>query len=300
MSRLTKYRSYVLPVAILLGFLFHDYCVRFSFLVPYLIFAILVLNFVAVDLRHLRFSMLHFWLMLFQTVVSVALYVSAKALGGGETVAQALMIGVLCPVASSVVVVSSMLGADRMTTTSYTMLCNIGMSVIAPLYFSVIGVHPELSFGMSFLMTFKRIAPTIALPFFVVLLLQILLPKANDALCKYQSMSFYLWAVALFLTLGKTISFMLSQGGGSIGTIALLGILSLALCALQFAFGKWLGGLYGDRIAGGQLLGQKNTALGIWMSTVYLEPLSSVLLAFYIILQNLFNSLQLWYHDKRM
>ena len=148
-------------------------------------------------------------------------------------------------------------------------------------------------------MVFKKIAPTIALPFFVVLFLQIKFPNFNKKMCEYQSVSFYLWAIALVLTLGKTIDFVISKGYNNEHIIIILGILSLFVCAFQFAFGKWLGEKYGDRIAGGQLLGQKNTALGIWMSNIYLEPLSSVLLAFYIILQNLFNSLQLWYHDKR-
>ncbi len=296
---MSKYRSYVLPVAIILGLIFHSFCVKASFLVPYLIFTILLLNFVTVDLRHLRFSRLHLWLILFQTFVSIGLYWLVKLFGGNELIAQGLMMGVLCPVASSVVVVSTMLGADRMTTTSYTMLCNLVMSIVAPLYFTIIGTHSDFTFFTSFLMIFKKIAPTIALPFFVVLFLQIFIPKANSLLCKYQSASFYLWAVALFLTLGKTISFMITEGHGNEHIIILFGILSILVCALQFAFGKWLGGVYGDRIAGGQLLGQKNTALGIWMSNVYLLPLSSVFLAFYIIWQNLFNSLQLWIYDKK-
>ena len=41
-----KLRSYVLPVAILLGLLFHRWCGILAFLSPYLIFTILFLNFV--------------------------------------------------------------------------------------------------------------------------------------------------------------------------------------------------------------------------------------------------------------
>ncbi len=294
-----KYRSYVLPVAILLGLLFHGVSVQLSALVPWLIFTILLLNFVTVDLRHLRFSMLHFWLLLFQLVVSAGLYLLVRAVSGSETMAQGLMMCALCPVAASVVVISNMLGADRMTTTAYTMLCNLVMSVAAPLYFTVIGVHPELTFWHSFLMILRRITPTLALPFFTVLALQTWAPKANDWLCRYKSVSFYLWAFALFITLGRTIDYIFLQGRGN-GHIILYGaIFSAVMCAIQFGFGKWLGHRYGDTVAGGQLLGQKNTAMGIWMANTYLQPLSSVFLAFYIIWQNLFNSLQLWWHDRK-
>lgn len=295
-----KYRSYVLPVAILLGLLFHGVSVQLSALVPWLIFTILLLNFVTVDLRHLRFSMLHFWLLVFQLVVSVGLYLLVRAVSDNETMAQGFMMCALCPVAASVVVISSMLGADRMTTTAYTMLCNLVMSVAAPLYFTLIGVHPELTFWSSFLMILKRITPTLALPFFTVLALQTWAPKANDWLCRYKSVSFYLWAFALFITLGRTIDYIFLQGRGN-GHVILIGaIFSAVMCAIQFGFGKWLGHRYGDTVAGGQLLGQKNTAMGIWMSNTYLQPLSSVFLAFYIIWQNLFNSLQLWWHDRRI
>ena len=295
-----KYRSYVLPVAILLGLLFHGVSVQLSALVPSLIFTILLLNFVTVDLRHLRFSMLHFWLLVFQLVVSVGLYLLVRAVSDNETMAQGFMMCALCPVAASVVVISSMLGADRMTTTAYTMLCNLVMSVAAPLYFTLIGVHPELTFWSSFLMILKRITPTLALPFFTVLALQTWAPKANDWLCRYKSVSFYLWAFALFITLGRTIDYIFLQGRGN-GHVILIGaIFSAVMCAIQFGFGKWLGHRYGDTVAGGQLLGQKNTAMGIWMSNTYLQPLSSVFLAFYIIWQNLFNSLQLWWHDRRI
>ena len=79
----------------------------------------------------------------------------------------------------------------------------------------------------------------------------------------------------------------------------MLGIASAVVCAVHFGLGKWIGSRHGDRVAGGQLLGQKNTAVGIWMANTYLNPLASVFLAFYSIWQNLFNSWQLWRHDRK-
>ena len=35
-----KIRSYILPIAIVLGLLLHDYCAAFSVVVPYIIFTI--------------------------------------------------------------------------------------------------------------------------------------------------------------------------------------------------------------------------------------------------------------------
>ena len=286
-------------MAIILGLLLHSWCSLLAWIVPYFIFIILLLNFVAVDLRKLHISSMNLWLMLFQIVVSIGGYYTIRSVYPNETVAQGILIGILCPVAASVVVIASMLGAKRETTTTYTIVGNLMVAIIAPVYFSFIGSHQDMSFINSFLLILSKISPVIALPFFVVLVLQVFFPKTNHFLSRYKGISFYLWAICLLLTLGQTINFIFIHGKGNENTILALGISSVITCTIHFATGKWLGGKYGDRIAGGQLLGQKNTAMGIWMANTYLNPLASVFSAFYSIWQNLFNSWQLWYQDRK-
>ena len=286
-------------MAIILGLLLHSWCSLLAWIVPYFIFIILLLNFVAVDLRKLHISSMNLWLMLFQIVVSIGGYYTIRSVYPNETVAQGILIGILCPVAASVVVIARMLGAKRETTTTYTIVGNLMVAIIAPVYFSFIGSHQDMSFINSFLLILSKISPVIALPFFVVLVLQVFFPKTNHFLSRYKGISFYLWAICLLLTLGQTINFIFIHGKGNENTILALGISSVITCTIHFATGKWLGGKYGDRIAGGQLLGQKNTAMGIWMANTYLNPLASVFLAFYSIWQNLFNSWQLWYQDRK-
>ena len=43
---------------------------------------------------------------------------------------------------------------------------------------------------------------------------------------------------------------------------------------------------------------QKNTALAIWVSWLYLSPLSSVGAGCYVLWQNMINSYELWKHRK--
>ena len=66
-----RFRSYVLPFAIVVGLLFHRYLVYVREVTPYLIFSILLLNNVAVDMKKLKVTMLDVWLMVFQIVVSL-------------------------------------------------------------------------------------------------------------------------------------------------------------------------------------------------------------------------------------
>ncbi|MCR5038854.1 MAG: transporter [Bacteroidales bacterium] len=294
-----KIRSYILPIAIVLGLLLHEYCASFSVAVPYLIFSILLLTFSAVDVRKLRFSPMFVWILLFQVVVSIGVYGLMKALGSSDVLAEGVMMASLCPVAASVAVVSCMLGADRQTVTSFSIIGNLVMSIVAPAYFTLIGVQPEMTFMASFLSILKRVGVVIGLPFFVALALQLWLPKANNFLSRYKGLSFYLWSIALLFTIGQTIDFIFLHGKGNWNVIIWLAVTSLLFCALQFALGKWIGRKYGDVIAGGQLLGQKNTAMGIWMANHYLHPLASVSMAFYAIFQNLFNSWQIWYYGKK-
>ena len=294
-----KIKSYVLPIAIVLGLLLHNYCAAFSVAVPYIIFSILLLTFTAVDIKKLRFKPMFIWIILFQVAVSLGGYALLKFLKINEIIAEGVLIGVLCPVAAAVSVVSTMLGADRNTVTSYTVIGNLVISLVAPIYFSFIGVNQDMPFLDSFLQILRRIGAIIGLPFFIALALQLLWPKMNSYISRYKGLAFYLWAVALFLTLGQTIHFIFLNGKGNWNNILWLGISALLFCILQFGLGKWIGHKYGDTIAGGQLLGQKNSAMGIWMANHYLLPLASVYLAFYSVLQNLFNSWQIWYYNKK-
>ncbi|MBR5029083.1 MAG: transporter [Bacteroidales bacterium] len=296
---MNRFRNLVLPIAIVLGLIFHSYCRTLQVCVPYLIFTILLLNFVATDIKKLRFTAMDALLMLVQVSLSLGIYIILALCGVDEIVSQGVLVGVLCPVAASVVVISCMLGANRETVTAYTIFDNLLVAVLAPVIFSFVGEHQDMPFGESFLLIIRRVGPIIGLPFFVAWLLQSLLPKANAFLVRYRGLSFYLWAMALLITLGQTIDFIFKKGEENITSIVILGVVSVVFCVVQFGVGKLIGRHYGDTIAGGQLLGQKNSALGIWMANTYLNPLSAVFPALYSIWQNLFNSWQLWRHDKR-
>ena len=162
-----KVKSYVLPIAIVLGLLLHDYCAALSVVVPFIIFTIILLTFTAVDILKLRFKPLFAWIILFQVGVSIGGYALLRLLNVNEIIAEGVLIGVLCPVAASVAVVSTMLGADRNTVTSYTVIGNLIVSLVAPVYFSFIGVNQDIPFFDSFLQILRRIGTVIGLPFFV-------------------------------------------------------------------------------------------------------------------------------------
>ncbi|MCM1005266.1 MAG: hypothetical protein NC402_03100 [Prevotella sp.] len=293
-----KIKPYVLPTAIILGLIFHNFCEQLSALIPYLIFSILILTFSTTRLRSLKFEKLDLWLMLCQTGASLLLYPVFRLLLGDVTIAQGIMMGALCPVASSVTVVAMMLGAKRENTIAYTIVGNLLICVLAPAIFVFIGNSQPSDITDSFFSILGRISTVIGLPFFIMLVIQLWAKPVSDAISRYSSCSFYLWAMALFLTLGQTIDFIYLHGQGHWIAIIILGVGSGVMCPLQFLIGRMIGRKCGDAVAGQQLLGQKNSAMGIWMANTYLSPLASSFLAFYSIWQNLLNSWQIYSHEK--
>jgi BASS family bile acid:Na+ symporter len=197
------------------------------------------------------------------------------------------------------VVISCILGANRETVTAHVILGNLMVAIVAPIFFSFIGVQQDMPFLESFWLILKKVSPILALPFFMALGMQMWLPKANAFFARIKGWSFYFWALALAITLGQTINFIFLHGAENVHSIIILGAISIAICAIQFGLGKLIGHHYGDIVAGGQMLGQKNSALGIWMANIYLNPLASVSIALYSIWQNLFNSLQMYLHEKK-
>lgn len=294
-----KYKCLVLPAALVLGYFFRQICAALSVTIPYVIFAILALTFSGVRLSSLRPTKLDLWIAVFQAAVSIAVFGLILGLTSDEVLAQGTMMCVLCPVASSVTVVATMLGANAERTTTYTIVGNLLVAVVALVYIAIIcGSEGTPELGRSFLMILGKIAVVIALPFFVVWALQRWWPSFNACISAYKHLSFYLWAFALLITIGQTADFVALRWRENSGNVFWLGITSLAVCATQFAVGRLIGCRFGDRIAGGQLLAQKNSAMGIWMLNTFLNPIASVGMAYYSIWQNIFNSWQIYRTSK--
>ena len=76
--------------------------------------------------------------------------------------------------------------------------------------------------------------------------------------------------------------------------LSAIAILGLVMCIIQFAVGRFIGHYFGRAQESGQALGQKNTSFAIWLSSTYLNPLSSVGPGCYILWQNIINSIEIW------
>ena len=285
-------KSIVMPLAMIVGALLcrplaHVETATHNMLTPVLIAAMLFITFCRIDIRKMRLSIIHLWMLLVQFIGSIVVYYAITPLLG-EIVGQGAMICVLAPIAMAAVVIGGMLGANVTTMVTYSLICNLATALLAPMI-----LHSYGNGTCTFAEIIGRVAPTLLAPFAVAQLLRWIKPKAAEWVSRRSSLSFYLWLISLILVLGRTTAFIIDTEADITIEIGLAAI-ALVLCLSQFAIGRTLGRMLGDTVAGGQSLGQKNTVLAVWMAQSFLNPLACVAPTAYIVWQNIVNSYQIY------
>ena len=258
---------------------------------PTLIFLMLFVTFCRVKPRQMKPSMLHVWLLLFQTVVCIGVYLALRPLN--DIVAQGAMICVLAPVAMAAVVIGGMLGANVATMATYSLLCNMAVALLAPVILTFTGTGT-----CTFTQILARIAPLLVMPFAAAQFCRFVFPKAAQWVGNHSQISFYMWLASLLVIIGRTTAFIIDLHDASLSTELWLAFAALVICLVQFKVGRMLGRRYGDPAAGGQSLWQKNTVLAVWMAQSFLNPISSIAPTAYIVWQNFVNSYQIWRKDR--
>lgn len=258
-----------------------------GWLTPLFIGSMLFVTFCKVEVRDIRFSMMHLWLLLFQAIGCFAIYYALLPLG--EIVAQGAMICVLAPIAMAAVVIGGMLGAKVETMVAYSLLGNFAVALFAPVILSAYG-----NGECSVLEILQRVAPMLILPFVLAQVCRRVTPALSGWVASHSQISFYIWLMSLIVIIGRTTCFIIDHSDADRGLELLLAVAALVICLTQFIVGRAIGRRYGDAAAGGQSLGQKNTVMAVWMSQSFLDPLSSVAPTAYIVWQNIVNSYQLY------
>ncbi|GHT37053.1 transporter [Bacteroidia bacterium] len=266
-----------------------------SFITPYLIFTMLFLTFCKLPPRDIHLHPAHLWLLLIQLIGCLVTYALVQIYD--PIVAQGAFMCVLVPTATAAAVVTGLLGGNVAFLTTYLMLCNTAVAIVAPLLLPLVGSHPE-PFINVFLLICKQVGPILICPLLLAWLIRYTLPKVNEKLISIHNLSFYLWAVALTVVTAQMVNFFMKEETHNYKVEISLAIASLIICVSQFIIGRRIGRHYGDPVSSGQGLGQKNTILAMWMSQAYLNPLSSIGPATYILWQNIINSYQLWLRNK--
>lgn len=291
-----RLKPWILPIAMVGGMVFHNvmgYLAPFS---PWLIFVMLLITYCKVNLREFRLTSLSGWLILIQLGGSLALYLAL--LPFNREVAQGAFICVFCPTATAAPVITGMLGGSVPRLATFSLVSNFAVAILAPILFTWMNPEAAIGFVDTTMIISLKVVPLILGPLAVALLLRVTVPKVHGAIASHQSLSFYIWAVSLFIVVGTAMSYIINHHD-NVAVMSAIACVSLIVCCLQFYVGRIIGRRCGDKIAGAQGLGQKNTVLAIWMALTFLHPITSIGPAAYVAWQNTINSLQLYFHARK-
>lgn len=291
-------KTAVLPISMIIGAVFYPWMGKITFLSPYLIFMMLFITYCKLDFRDLKLSRFEYILICVQMLMAAAAWFLLSPLN--HIVAQGVFICFYITTATAAPVITAMLGGSISKVASFSLFGNMLMAVTGPIILALVGDHSEFTFMQSFLMILQKVFPLLIAPLICALLLRYAMPKLHAKVVKMQKLSFYLWAISLVIVVGSCVSFtILHWNDRNALDIFLLAFGALLACLIQFRVGKMIGGRYGDRISGGQALGQKNTVLAVWLALAYMNPLASIAPAAYIAWQNIMNSWQLIKKERK-
>lgn len=270
------------------------------YLLPWLIFLMLFFTYCKIDPREFKPRYWHLWLVLIQLaeVLVLVWWLLSHTESEYRPFWEAMLACCISPMAAVGAVVTQKIGGNAATATTYTLVSSTFTAIVVPLVYPLVEPGLGLSFGELFVKILARVFPTIMAPLFIALLLHYLWHSAKRWVGeKSKDYSFYLWAICTAVNTAQILrSIVNSPGDGWMVVYIIMGVGLLVV--FQFVIGKNIGGLYGDRIAAGQGLAQKNTILSIWMAMTFLCPEAVIGPGACLLWQNVFNSWQIWNHKK--
>ena len=315
--------SNALWLSMLIGALGYKLFLPLAPTLPWLIFFMLFFTFCKVNPLDLRLHKWH-WVVLFvQLLFSFSSYLALMYWTGDKILAQGILMCFIMPTATAAPIIAGKMGGSIQNLTTFTLLSNFATAIIVPATFPLINPAANMTFFPAFLLILSRIAPLLLGPFFSAWLLRLAYKwktrKEFILPVKIAVVPFYLWVASIVVLTSVVTQTVILNFQSQISNILILLVLSFFACLLQFGLGKLIGYKmpaaskgtdYQDvlinpaaapktmegvsSITAGQAFGQKNTSLGVWMANTFLDPLSSLGAAAYIIWQNIFNSVQLF------
>lgn len=275
----------------------------FATILPLFMFLILFVTFCKVDFRQLRPVAWHGWVALFQ-VLFIGVLMALMLMPSGEPPVQAkvlmeaLLMCCISPCATAAAVVTQKLGGSLEQMTTYTFLSNFMTVLLAPVCFPLIEKGADITFLAAFTKILHEVFLVLVVPMLLAYVVKHHLKGLHRRIVAVRDLSYYLWACSLMIVTGTTVKNIV-HAEVSIWLLTAIALLGLLICIVQFAVGRFIGHYFDHTQEAGQALGQKNTAFAIWLSSAYLNPLSSVGPGCYILWQNIVNSVEIWLHRKK-
>ena len=269
----------------------------FDTIFPFFMGMILFTTFCRVDFHRMRPTAWH-WIITALQVALVALVagliLTFDMAGRNLVLMEGILTCIIAPGAAAAAVVTGKLGGNLETMTTYTFISNFVTALMVPLVFPMIDGNVDIAFVEAFFSILYKVCLVLLVPMAAAYAVKHYFGALHRWILSVNDLSFYMWGISLSIVSGSTMKYIV-HSDTTLGFIAAIAVISLLLCWVQFALGRYVGHYFGAVIEAGQGLGQKNTAFAVWIAYTYLNPLCSVGPGCYILWQNAVNSIEIWH-----
>ena len=265
----------------------------FSFLIQYLLMVMLFFAFLDIEFKPQSFRISVLWVLLANVAVAFISY--AVLFQFDITLALAAFMTAIAPTAIAAPVIISFIQREVEYVVASVVLTNIASALIVPIALpSLLGTEIQIS-------VWEVLQPVLVVMFAPLILSRLvsLLPRrARDFIRKGKSFSFPIWLVNLFIISANASDFLRNGNTNSVSTLAIIALVSLVICIVNFGVGALLGGRSHWQEAS-QSLGQKNLSFVIWVALTFINPLVAMGPMFYILYHHLYNSWSIYQFERK-
>jgi BASS family bile acid:Na+ symporter len=267
----------------------------FSFLIQYLLMAMLFFAFLDIKFKLETFQVSVLWVLLANVAVGFLSY--ALLISFDTTFALTAFMTAIAPTAIAAPVIMSFIKGRIDYVVAAVLVTNISSAVIIPVTLPfLLGAGTEVQISI-----WQVLEPVLVVMFVPLILAQLAsyLPSATQGFFRTgKRFSFAVWLVNLFIISANASNFLRNEDPNSISTLLIIALISLVICIVNFGLGALLGGPQNWQEAS-QSLGQKNLSFVIWIAVTFINPLVAMGPTFYILFHHLYNSWSIYRFEKR-
>jgi BASS family bile acid:Na+ symporter len=256
--------------------------------IRWLVVVMLFIVFLQVRLTRSALHTRH-WLLVAANVTMGLAGGGAGWLIGGRDIALAAFFCGITPTATAAPVIMSFLRGRVEFVVAAFLVTNLTIAALLPLLLPLV-------LGRATPEAFAHVSGSVGLVVFIPLLIAWCVRRIHPAAAEWpgrvRNLSFGLWITAMFLITSNASHFIREEVDAPRGVLFKIALASCLVCVGSFVLGRLIGGREFAREAS-QALGQKNTALTIYLALTYASPVVALGPTCYVIWHNLWNSWQL-------
>ncbi|MBA4405651.1 hypothetical protein C0389_00070 [bacterium] len=283
-------KTILLLFAITLGILF-PYGHQYTFLIRYFLMLMLFFSFLDVRLEKEIIRSSHFIILAAIIFTSIAAYFLLKPIS--IVLAQTAFITAIAPTAIAAPVIISLKKKNVEYVTFSLLLNNVVIALLIPFLLPAL---MKSDMDISVTKVLLPVVITLTIPFFIAQFIKYTFPVFWKALIGWKDSSFYILILNIYIATSEASHYINSELTSNIGIVLYIALTSAGLCILFFALGWIIGGKEFAAEAS-QSLGQKNNAFTIWLSLSFVNPLAVIGPVFYVFVQNIYISWELYKHN---